>query len=100
RDTVPFYWYLSVPDREPSQAVEQALEGVEQGYGTIYIKVGFDLLQDLAIARAVRDAVGPGVELRVDANEGWTYYQAARALHALEELNLEFCEQPIDMNDI
>lgn len=100
REQVPYYWYLPVPDRDPARAAEEAREGVERGFSTIYIKVGFDLDNDLAIARAVREAVGPGVALRVDANEGWSPHEAIRALAALEELELEFCEQPIDMHDI
>jgi L-alanine-DL-glutamate epimerase-like enolase superfamily enzyme len=100
RDHVPIYWYLPVADRDPQRAAAEAVEGVERGFRTVYIKVGFDLLNDLAIARAVREAVGPEIALRVDANEGWAPHEAARALAALEELELEFCEQPIDMHDI
>jgi L-alanine-DL-glutamate epimerase-like enolase superfamily enzyme len=100
RDLVPFYWYLPVSDRDPARAVQEAVEGVERGFDTIYIKVGFDLLNDLAITQAVREAVGPSVALRVDANEGWAPHEAIRMLTALEELDLEFCEQPIDMRDV
>jgi L-alanine-DL-glutamate epimerase-like enolase superfamily enzyme len=100
RAAVPFYWYLPVADREPARAAAEAVEGVERGFRTMYIKVGFDLLNDLAITRAVREAVGPAVGLRVDANEGWAPHEAARALAELEDLELEFCEQPIDMHDI
>lgn len=100
RDDVPFYWYLPVPDRDPARAAEEATEGVERGFRTIYVKVGFDLANDILITRAVREAVGPAIALRVDANEAWGAYEAVRALTAFEELDLECCEQPIDMHDI
>jgi L-alanine-DL-glutamate epimerase-like enolase superfamily enzyme len=100
RERVPYYWYLPVADRDPARAAAEAEEGVERGFGTVYIKVGFELTNDLAIARAVREAIGPDVALRVDANEGWAPHEAVRALVALEELELEFCEQPIDMRSI
>jgi L-alanine-DL-glutamate epimerase-like enolase superfamily enzyme len=100
RDYVPFYWYLPAADRSPTQAVEEALAGIERGFDTIYIKVGFDLPDDLAITRAVREAIGERPALRVDANEGWSLHEAIHALVGLEPLALEFCEQPIDMHDI
>ncbi len=100
RQEVPYYWYLPVADRDPARAGEEAQEGIERGFGTVYIKVGFDLRADLAITRAVREAIGPNVALRVDANEGWAPHEAVHALAALEEFGLEFCEQPIDMRDI
>ena len=100
RNDVPFYWYLPVPDREPAQAAEQALAGIERGFRTLYLKIGFDFVNDLAIARAIRDAVGEETALRLDANEAWKSHEALRALAAFEELALEFCEQPIDMYDI
>ncbi len=100
RETVPFYWYLPVADRDPARAADEAVEGVERGFATVYIKVGFDLLNDLAITRTVRDAIGGAPALRVDANEAWAPHEAVRALTALEEVELEFCEQPIDMHDI
>jgi L-alanine-DL-glutamate epimerase-like enolase superfamily enzyme len=77
-----FYWYLPVPDREPAQAAEQALAGIERGFRTIYVKIGFDLVNDLAIARAIRDAVGKETALRLDANEAWKSHEALRALTA------------------
>lgn len=100
RDAVPFYWYLPIADRDPARAADEALAGLERGFGTVYIKVGFDLPNDLAITRAVRDAIGERPALRVDPNEGWSFREAVHALSELEPLALEFCEQPIDMHDI
>ena len=44
---------------------------------------------------AVRDALGPGGKLRVDANGAWTVDQAERAILALERYDLEYVEQPV-----
>lgn len=100
RDAVPYYYYVWVPDRKPETAAAQAAEGVRQGFRTMYLKIGFDLATDLTLARAVRDEVGPDIAIRVDANEAWTMYEAAKALRAFEDVALEFLEQPIDMNDV
>ena len=100
RRAVPYYWYIWVADREVETVRAQAAEGVARGFRTMYLKIGFDLANDLALVRAVREEVGPDVAIRVDANEGWTPFTAIEALHAFEEVGLEFLEQPIDMHDI
>ena len=45
----------------------------------------------------MREAVGAGVVLRVDANQGWDAEQAVRIIRFWEdhEVNLEFVEQPV-----
>lgn len=100
RDAVRYYWYLPAENRDPAQAADQAQEGVARGFDTVYLKIGFDVDNDVAILRAVRDRVGPDVAIRADANEAWTIWEARRALAALEELELEFLEQPLDMQDV
>jgi L-alanine-DL-glutamate epimerase-like enolase superfamily enzyme len=97
---VPFYWYIWVTDRQPDTARQQAAEGVARGFKTMYIKIGFDLKNDLALARAIRAEVGDDIALRVDANEAWTAFEAIDALQRFEDVGLEFLEQPIDMHDI
>jgi L-alanine-DL-glutamate epimerase-like enolase superfamily enzyme len=97
---VPFYWYIWVQDREPATAREQAAEGVAKGFKTMYIKIGFDLKNDLALAKAIKEEVGDDIAVRVDANEAWSAFEAVDALRRFEEIGVEFVEQPINMNDI
>jgi L-alanine-DL-glutamate epimerase-like enolase superfamily enzyme len=99
-ENVPFYWYIWVTDRRPDTARHQAAEGVARGFKTMYIKIGFDLQNDIALARAIREEVGDGIALRVDANEAWTAFEAIDALQRFEDVGLEFLEQPIDMHDL
>lgn len=99
-ENVPFYWYIWVTDRRPDTARQQAAEGVARGFKTMYIKIGFDLQNDIALARAIREEVGDGIALRVDANEAWTAFEAIDALQRFEDVGLEFLEQPIDMHDL
>jgi len=73
---------------------------VKQGFKTVYIKIGFDLDNDIALARAIKDEVGPDVAVRVDANEAWSVFEAVEALQRFEDVGVEFVEQPIDMHDI
>ena len=57
----------------------------------IKVKVGFD--GDVEAIRALRAAY-PG-KIRIDANEGWSADEAIERLHALDEFDIELCEQPI-----
>ncbi len=99
-DLVPFYWFINVNDRLPDTARRQAAEGVARGFKTVYIKIGFDIDNDLALARAIKQEVGHEIAVRVDANEGWSRFEAVEALQRFEDVGVEFVEQPIDMHDI
>jgi L-alanine-DL-glutamate epimerase-like enolase superfamily enzyme len=99
-ELVPFYWYIWVEDRQPETARQQAAEGVARGFKTMYIKIGFDLKNDLALARAIKDEVGDDIAVRVDANEAWSMFEAIDALQRFEDIGVEFVEQPINMHDI
>jgi L-Ala-D/L-Glu epimerase len=97
---VPFYWYIWVQDREPATARAQAAEGVAKGFKTMYIKIGFELKNDLALTAAIKDEVGDDIAVRVDANEAWSSFEAVDALRQFEALGVEFVEQPIDMHNL
>ncbi|PRI11047.1 o-succinylbenzoate synthase [Leucobacter massiliensis] len=67
------------------------------GCRTAKVKVaerGQSLADDVARVRAVREALGPEARVRVDANGGWTVTEAATALRALAEFELDYAEQP------
>ena len=64
------------------------------------MKIGFDIDDDIRLIREIRDEVGPKIGIRVDPNEGWSVFDAARALRELEDVNLEYVEEPIDMNNL
>jgi len=98
RERVDYYWYMTVLDRTPAGVRKQAREGVSKGFKTVYMKVGFDIDDDIALIREIRDEVGPKVGIRVDPNEGWSAFDARRALQELESVGLEYVEEPIDMN--
>ncbi len=54
-EQVPFYWFVGAEGRKPETVRRQAAEGAERGFKTVYIKIGFDLENDLLLARALRD---------------------------------------------
>jgi len=67
------------------------------GCRTAKVKVaepGQALADDVARVAAVRDVLGPGGRIRVDANGAWSVDDAVRALTALARHGLEYAEQP------
>lgn len=81
--------------------VDTAVRHRDAGFRTLKLKVGAGG-DDVAAMRAVRDAVGPGVTLRADANQGWTREQAVEVIRAWEDdgLAVELVEQPVHRDDL
>jgi L-Ala-D/L-Glu epimerase len=81
---------------------EAAAARVQEGFTTLKLKVGTDAAGDLARIAAVREAAGPKVTIRLDANQGWTPREAVRIIHGLEDagLGIEFVEQPVPHWDL
>ena len=83
------------------EMVSDSLKAVADGFGILKVKVGKEGLKDVARIEAIRQAVGPDVILRVDANQGWTPKDAVRIIRAMEDrgLNIDLVEQPVHAHD-
>ncbi len=79
-----------------------AVQRVADGFTTLKMKVGTEAATDVARVRAVRQAVGPDVTIRLDANQGWTPDEAVAVIRALEDadLGVELVEQPVAGEDV
>lgn len=84
------------------EMVADSLEAVRRGYGILKIKVGKEGRKDVERMAAIRAAVGPGVALRLDANQGWEARQAVSIISAMESegLDVELVEQPVKAHDL
>ncbi len=82
-------------------AARHARQAVSRGFRALKLKLGSgDLEADVRRASAVRAAVGPGVELRLDANGAWDEAGALEALERLAPLEPAFVEQPVPAHDL
>lgn len=81
--------------RPPAQAAAIARLYVEQGFTTLKTKAGRSPEEDLAMARAIRDAVGDRLKLRMDPNTGYTPEVCLQLARDLEPYELEYFEQPM-----
>lgn len=94
RDQVEYFWYVVRKDADAMHAAARA--GVDRGFGTLYVKVGWaDPQADVEVVEAVRAGAGPDARIRIDANEAWSAGAAIRIVRELERSGLEFVEQPV-----
>jgi O-succinylbenzoate synthase len=92
RDRIPVN--VTVPAVGPERAREIV---AASGCRTAKVKVaekGQAAHEDVERVAAVRDALGPGGAIRVDANGGWDVPTAVRVLRQLSRFSLEYAEQP------
>ncbi|NAS23222.1 mandelate racemase/muconate lactonizing enzyme family protein [Herbidospora sp. NEAU-GS84] len=96
RDTVPVY-ASGVNRHYPlGELVEQARRWI--GYPAVKIKVGRD--DDVERVAAVREVLGPGTSLMVDANQRWDLFRARAMIRELEPFGLTWVEEPLPADDL
>lgn len=76
------------------KTVSRALDWVAKGFKCLKIKGGKDVDSDIVRVMKVREAVGPVVELRFDANQGFSVNQAFKFFKETRRAHLELFEQP------
>jgi glucarate dehydratase len=88
-----YFYYLA--RGTPESLAAQVADGLQAGFDVFYLKVGLDDAEDREMVATVRDALGPGPRLRLDANGAWSIPQALRNLRAMGEYDIDFVEQPV-----
>jgi muconate cycloisomerase len=79
-----------------AKALAEAEIAVAEGITAFKIKTGIDGERDVMLMRELRGVVGPNVEIRADANEGYaSIAEAIRVTLRQEEYDLLLCEQPV-----
>jgi L-alanine-DL-glutamate epimerase-like enolase superfamily enzyme len=100
RERVPLAW--GIYQKAPDEMAADARQGLAAGFHSIKLKVGRRLADDVAAVRAVAQAVGPEVPLRLDANMAWrSVPEAVTAIHALAaEAHIAWIEQPLGRDNL
>jgi o-succinylbenzoate synthase len=91
----------TIGDGTVEETAEAATTAVESGFDALKIKVGARAVADDADRlSAVREAIGPDIELRADANGAWNRAEAHAALDAFVDCDLAYVEQPLTSADL
>jgi L-alanine-DL-glutamate epimerase-like enolase superfamily enzyme len=79
----------------PWKMAEDALKIKNNGFRIIKVKLGSSGAMDIDRIRSIRNAIGPELPIRIDANQGWNTDEAIETLSALSAYNIQFCEEPV-----
>ena len=114
RAQVPVYATFGFAFFERDELAQAARSWVERGFKRLKMTVGHHGLQrrdeprpldeviaeDLRRIQAVREAVGPEVQLYIDANCSLDYFHALSLAQRMENFDISFFEEPVSQNDI
>jgi L-rhamnonate dehydratase len=112
RQRVPVYATFGFGFFERAQLAEAAKLWVSQGFRRLKMTVGMEALrrrdqramidvirEDEARIQSVREAVGPEIELFIDANCSLDYDHAAKLCAMIAQYGIAFFEEPLTQND-
>jgi L-alanine-DL-glutamate epimerase-like enolase superfamily enzyme len=104
RPSVPVYGskvYTAAPEAMARQAADQ----VAKGHRAIKIQLGRSAgwggyRADIAVAAAIREAVGPDIEMGADVNSAYDAATAIKVCHEIARHDLAFIEEPVFPDDV
>jgi L-alanine-DL-glutamate epimerase-like enolase superfamily enzyme len=114
RSQVPVYATFGFAFFDRDELAAAAKAWVERGFKRLKMTVGHHALQrrdeprpladviaeDVKRIEAVRNAVGPDVQIFIDANCSLDYFHASALAQRIEDFGIAFFEEPVSQNDI
>ena len=84
----------------PEDAVAEARRHIGKGFRAMKLKTGFGVEEDIRYILGVREGIGDGPVLMIDANHAYSVGAARRILKAIEGAGIHWFEEPISPEDI
>ena len=100
RAEVPLYGSGGFTSYTDERLAGQLGGWAQEGFERVKMKVGREPDRDLERARVAREAIGPDVELFVDANGALTRKQALGFADGYAELDVRWFEEPVSSDDL
>jgi L-alanine-DL-glutamate epimerase-like enolase superfamily enzyme len=100
RNGIPVYGSGGFTSYPLDRLQQQLGEWVNRGISRVKMKVGREPTQDLPQVEAARSAIGPNIELFVDANGAYTRKQALRFAESFAQYGVTWFEEPVPSDDL
>jgi muconate cycloisomerase len=97
-DVVRFNAWIGI--LPPDEAAAETKAWQDKGFRSCKIKVGGNIEKDRDRVKAVREAVGPAFNIRIDANAGYDADTSIKLSRYVAPFNLQLYEQPVPFDDI
>jgi L-fuconate dehydratase len=85
---------------DDEKIVALVAEAVAAGFTSVKMKVGQDVASDARRAKLIRDSLGPGGVLMMDANQYWGVDEAIAAMRVLGQYDPWWIEEPTSPDDV
>lgn len=100
RDQVAIYGSGGFTSYTNQQLANQLSGWVQQGLTKVKMKIGRNAGADIEQVRVAREAIGPDVELFVDANGAYSRKQALKQAQIFSESDVRWFEEPVSSDDL
>ncbi len=100
RDAVPLYGSGGFTSYSLTRLADQLSSWAADGFSRVKIKVGREPAEDRERLAVAREAIGPEVELFIDANGAYTPQQARRAAQEAAAFDVRWFEEPVSSDDL
>ena len=93
---------ITISVNDPEEMVRDSLAAVNKGFTILKLKVGTDPEKDIKRLHHVWKELGNSIQLRIDANQGWTPREAVYVMQKVEDagIRIELVEQPVKAHDL
>lgn len=100
RDRIPLYGSGGWLSYSVDELIEEATGYVKRGFKAVKIKVGSpEIEHDIERLTRVRAAVGPDVDIMMDANQGLNVESATKLVTMVKDLRISWFEEPLSNTD-
>jgi L-alanine-DL-glutamate epimerase-like enolase superfamily enzyme len=100
RDAIPLYASGGFTSLTDTELATQLAEWARRGFRMVKMKIGRDPVADIRRVALARNAIGPAVELFVDANGAYTPHAATNQGKRFAEHAVTWFEEPVSSDDL
>ncbi len=83
----------------PAELVAEAQAVIAKGYRALKLRLGDNPRDDIARVEAVREALGPDIDILTDANAAYNLSDVRRVMPVLDAANIGWLEEPFPPHD-